>query len=96
MRLIDADALIDRWRKNLNITEKDTGAVFVGYGQIPALINNMPTIDAVPVVRCKDCKYNPKAARRPIYCFGWCWYQEEKDGYCSEGKRRDDGKENTD
>ena len=92
MRLIDADALIDRWRKNLNITEKDTGAVFVGYGQIPAMINNMPTADAVPVVRCKDCKYymayyhGAEGISRECV---WHWTRNiaPKD-FCSKGEKR--------
>ena len=54
MRLIDADALIDKWRKSLNITEEDTGAVFVGYGQIPAMINAMPTIEERKKGKWKD------------------------------------------
>ena len=46
MRLIDADALI----KEANAD----GA----YGYVDAKqIADAPTIDAVPVVRCKDCKF---------------------------------------
>lgn len=49
MRLIDADALIEE-----ALTE---GA----YGYVDAKqIADAPTIDAVPVVRCKDCKYQRK------------------------------------
>jgi hypothetical protein len=45
-RLIDANALIKEANKE--------GA----YGYVDALqIANAPTIDAVEVVRCKDCKY---------------------------------------
>lgn len=43
-RLIDADALINKWRESLGITEEDRGAVFVGYTQIPSLVNSMPTV----------------------------------------------------
>lgn len=43
-RLIDADALIKAWRKKHNINEGDCGAVFVGYSEIPKLINGQPTI----------------------------------------------------
>ena len=47
MRLIDADALIEE-----ALTE---GA----YGYVDAKqIADAPTIDAMPVVRCKDCKYH--------------------------------------
>lgn len=42
MRLIDADALIQDAEPYLT-------------WDMLAAINNSPTIDAVPVVRCKDC-----------------------------------------
>jgi hypothetical protein len=45
------------------------------------LIDNMPTVDAVPVVRCKDCKW-----------YKGCYMLENKDGYCSEGERKDGAK----
>ena len=43
MRLIDADALIG----------KDVGIAWVS----TEAIRNASTIDAVPVVRCRECKY---------------------------------------
>ena len=69
MRLIDADALktkaetiqtIDCWHMR---TEKQ--AVLVEH------IDTAPTIDAIPVVRCKDCIY----------------YQDNNDGYPHDGCR---------
>lgn len=45
MRLIDADALIDE----LGISDEDI--IFEG------MLEDAPTIDAMPVVRCKDCKW---------------------------------------
>lgn len=53
-------------------------------------IVSLPTVDAVPVVRCKDCKHNPKLEwfgcpmanlsekQRPETA--WCWKGERKDG----------------
>ena len=56
MRLIDADAY-----KALHCKEcpSDCGACDLVYGKddMCGLIDRAPTIDAVPVVRCKDCKY---------------------------------------
>ena len=49
MRLIDADAL-----------KKETGKWLTNPTDsrlLADVIDNAPTIDAVPVVRCKDCKY---------------------------------------
>lgn len=49
-----------------------------------------PTVDAVEVVRCKDCKwYNPRggvAGQKTIICS----YQSG-DFFCSYGERREDG-----
>ena len=61
MRLIDADALID------SINLSDYGA------ETEALetIAEAPTIDAVEVVRCRDCIY----------------YQDNNDGYPHDGCR---------
>ena len=57
MRLIDADALakfIDYGHLN-NPDEK-----LYSENDIREMIDMMPTIDAVPVIRCKDCKhFNP-------------------------------------
>ena len=47
MRLIDADALLAAY-----------DAMHAGPpGKARALILSAPTVDAVPVVRCKDCRY---------------------------------------
>lgn len=69
MRLIDANALIKRQR---------IGDISVGLEYILAA----PTIDAVPVVRCKDCIYGDIEENSffgdgsPIYCcqhdYGLC------------------------
>lgn len=49
MRLIDADAL----EKDTEWCAYDDG--FTSYSDF--CIKNAPTVDAVPVVRCKDCKW---------------------------------------
>lgn len=50
MRLIDADALLNRMQEDplFDLVER--------YG-VSGVINAEPTVDAVPVIRCKDCKY---------------------------------------
>ena len=51
-RLIDANALISY------IDECSQESRFrVYYGYAKSFIDDAPTVDAVPVVRCKDCKY---------------------------------------
>ena len=79
MRLIDADALIKE-----AYTE---GA----YGYVDAFqIASAPSIDAVPVVRCKDCIYSYEKFGF-IYCtfgpYGDCAVPSQF--YCAEGKRKE-------
>lgn len=45
MRLIDADALIEKWYEVNNIGPEDRGAIFIGYTEIPRFINNAPTVE---------------------------------------------------
>ena len=54
MRLIDADALMETMRENSEGNEGWYGDTW----QFMRDIDNAPTIDAVPVVRCKDCKFH--------------------------------------
>ena len=59
-------------------------------------IEKMPTVDAVEVVRCKDCKHydNTEGIQ---WCslnskFAQCgtdWHSFPEDGYCSYGERKD-------
>lgn len=47
MRLIDADTLKEVYRGNGTFTS----------AHFRTAIDEMPTIDTVPVVRCRDCKW---------------------------------------
>lgn len=77
MRTIDGDSLMELARNH-----KD--------GKVDCNdIARFPTIDAVPVVRCKDCKYcdpenlhcdNPMGTILPI--------SRKADDFCSYGERR--------
>jgi hypothetical protein len=83
MRLIDADKI--RWKSYPN----DYGETNDDYVE-KCDIDNMPTVDAVIVTRCKNCRsYNkPKT--------GWCEVhldREHPDDFCSYGKRKDGGTE---
>ena len=57
-------------------------------------IDNAPTVDAVPVVRCKDCKYSCKDGNGRS-CEGY-WYELSEydvtvkdDDFCSYGEGKD-------
>ena len=50
MRLVDADALKD-WSEIVPLT--DDGGIDIN--DFDEKLMSMPTVDAVPVIRCKDC-----------------------------------------
>lgn len=91
MRLIDADALLD----TLDCSDRDLWTKYT--------IDEAPTIDAVPVVRCADCKHWHEET-------GYCdnhsyfigidgmscspaespsWTTWDEDDFCSDGERKD-------
>ena len=76
-RLISADALLKE--------AMEDGA----YGYVDAeQIANAPTIDAVTVVRCKECKW-----QKEIYGYYRCLWWQKLTGpevFCSIGERRED------
>lgn len=53
------------------------------YGWDTVPIYNAPTVDAVPVIRCKECTEHGK---RTNYCAIWrC--NTSPDGYCHRGRK---------
>ena len=83
MRLINADAL-----KRRAITVRFFGKDIM---MIPtAEIDDAPTIDAVEVVRCRDCKHYIVEGITTQY--GWCHeykHSVNEDDFCSYGERRE-------
>lgn len=85
MRLIDADALC----ADLETVDPRYKAM-IEWGV--RVTEAQPTVDAVEVVRCKDCKYH----RRVDWGMGDCeypngfkWIAYDND-FCSRGERRED------
>ena len=89
MRLIDADALgVGRCSKDIL-----PDAYCAGWNGLVNLIEQAPTIDAVPVVRCKDCKHGELCLNSQGSEYVVCsmddhhvWLPNE---YCSYGERKD-------
>ena len=88
-RLIDANALIKEahW-----IIRSDGTRVFAVHAED---VDNAPTVDAVEVVRCKDCKRYSKSPMGGNACIThYYWrtdYIPRKDNdFCSRGERRSD------
>lgn len=88
MRLIDADALktaIDNgWKPDMMVSE------------IWDIIDEQPIVDAVPVVRCNDCKYYSGANDKDGYftAIGFCNHENHHimplrfDFYCDDAKKK--------
>lgn len=86
MRLIDADKLIRTMRA-------DPLYFVVERYNIEGPIHAAPTIDAVPVVRCRDCKFAPKCygdIARASKDGGVVYSPLGTNGYCSLAERKEE------
>ena len=88
MRLIDADGAII----NFGFEWDDIPPT---RDEFVAFLKRQPTIDAVPVVRCKDCKHAWIHPCGYVYCHrdGRNAYEMafNLDSFCSYGERKDNG-----
>ena len=110
MRLIDADEMaVNESEAYMSAQMKIDSPVTLGinsvvHRKIQQLIADTPTIDAVPVVRCKDCKYwsdeDGKLPRSDGVLFARCKVHNylldgrhtgwcpTENDFCSRGERR--------
>ena len=111
MRLIDADAIYKilesceiRKASIVNpLTDWEYGYT-CGIERAESEIECAPTVDAVPVIRCKDCKHRPTIdgeykngfdiifpdMRCPCQCEdGWYNWMPEEDWFCGNAERRE-------
>ena len=82
-RLIDADALMDVIRQHEYRLATKQGSIDYGMFTlgIQQAVDEQPTIDDVPVVRCKDC--------RKFKTYGCRMVASGYDELCSYGERKD-------
>ena len=91
MRLGDLDALLDKFLRSYTEQEKVGNFQFVaceikqGFAD---MVCEQPTIDAVSVVRCKDCIVSYCAGDEDIVC-GRTGVNVDADDFCSYGERKD-------
>ena len=56
-------------------------------------LNTLPTVDAVEVVRCRDCIHYDFGVCLKIYSDGavsqYAWQERNEDDFCSYGERKD-------
>lgn len=99
MRMIDADALLAHFAEMQRVEPDERGREYscnfrssggeqaAEWYTIEDAVENAPTIDAVPVVRCGECKH-----RRDIGYAIVCYFDGSEvadDHYCSYGERKE-------
>jgi hypothetical protein len=87
IRPIDGNALIELINGGYDL---DFNEVPETKRELIRMIMEQPTVDAVPVVRCKDCKYHFYDEKYDVaYCsrkdYGYGW---KDDDYCSMAVRK--------
>lgn len=98
MRLIDVDNVIFEFNRMLDIADErnarpdqkeefKTIRTYIEWARY--VVECAPTVDAVEVVRCKDCKFFVKA-KDWFACQKW-YMDIRKDDFCSYGERKEDG-----
>ena len=93
-RLIDANAIPKLFEKKYEETEQRIldGETYLdtlaeGFTEADDVILSMPTVDAVEVVRCKDCRCNGACSIQDA--MNWTPRTEIGDYFCSYGERRE-------
>ena len=102
MRLIDANEVV----KNI-VSERDKipyelvsekpfkhgNSMRGGIHKALHCVEQAPTVDAVPVVRCRECVHYEMGVCLKIYDDGaassYAWQERKPDDFCSYGKRKE-------
>jgi len=92
MRLIEAESLVLEVDCLETCTCRKAHGWMVPVNEVCRTIVEAPTVDAVPVVRCKDCKQY-----KTIFTWNGKEYKAceknphgDEDWFCADGERKDD------
>ena len=92
--------ILREWPERLGILDNPTCEEYAErYGNLEALsailgeVERLPTLDVVPVVRCKDCAHwkpcEVKGFEGHMYC-EWAGWLVGKNAYCAYGEVKND------
>lgn len=82
MRLIDADKLVDMLYDN-------EYTILCPLDEVSGVVDACQTVDAVPVVRCKDCKYFGLNDENVPYCSNPFGLDDpEPNGFCNYRRKK--------
>lgn len=100
MRLVDADGILKADENSDKALVLGSGkSLEIAYALLKKKVADAPTVDAVPVVRCEDCKHKgwvqePCHGRSVDYCKVWdCTLRDLKSTFCSYGERKENNHE---
>ena len=90
MRLIDTNKLIDF----IDVGHlRNPGELCYSEVDVANILLHAPTVDAVPVVRCRECIHYFSGACLKIYSDGNvsqdAWQERNEDDFCSYGERKE-------
>lgn len=88
IHLIDRDELLATLEQDINVSvtgEENMEAVRRCLQEILDDVKNSPVMDAVEVIRCKDCKYSVRRGRDCTIH----WWGTKEDDYCSQAERKE-------
>ena len=91
-RFIDYEEIMKLFDKQYKETaqlirsgEKHLDNLAEGFLEAGEVIRKLPIVDAVEVIRCKDCKFFHEYEDGEIYCEQMDSYGVIPDGFCNEG-----------
>ena len=93
---VDREALLKLIRPDDPDADKAAVTIATAKELCRSLANRVPAVDAVEVVRCKDCKHGMKSHLQPPYeekthlCrHDWNGTYHKPDHFCADGERKD-------
>lgn len=96
MRLVDADEILKADENSDKALVLGSGkSLEIAYALLKKKVEDAPTVDAVVVTRCKDCKHKgwvqePCHGKSVDYCRVWdCTLRNLETTFCSYGERKD-------
>lgn len=100
MRLVDADAILKADENSDKALVLGSGkSLEIAYALLKKKVEDAPTVDAVVVTHCEDCKHKgwvqePCHGKSVDYCKVWdCTLRDLESTFCSYGERKDGGAE---
>jgi len=96
MRLIDADMLKEKMATTLEVLKhifppgEQEAHLISAFATVGKMADDCTSIDAVPVVRCKDCRWHIDEEPGMVYCRAVIGGWVHNDWFCKSGRRKDD------